>query len=181
VIVATRFRRSRGGVVVTFHPDEAPILANLIGQLLEVLGDSDAEAGRDPLEVALGISGADTPPDDPALARLFPDAYAEDSEASADFRRYTESGLRDGKRAAAHTALETLAEPGVRRTLNEDQAHAWLTVLNDLRLVLGTRLDVTEEWDEAYAALPEDDPRRAGFSAYDWLTMLQETLVRALW
>lgn len=179
--MATRFRRSRGGVVVTFHPDEAPILANLIAQLLEVLGEPDTAAGRDPLEAALGISTATAPSGDPAVARLFPDAYGEDAGASAEFRRYTEAGLRDGKRAAAQTALETLDVPGVRRTLNEEQAHAWLSVLNDLRLVLGTRLEVTEEWDEQYAALPEDDPRRVAFSAYDWLTMLQETLVRALW
>lgn len=181
--MATRFRRSRGGVVVTFHPDEAPILANLIGQLVATLDEEGAaEPGAsDSLEQALGISESTGPPSDPALARLFPDAYPDDADAAAEFRRYTESGLREGKLAAARTALDTLAEPGVRRTLNDEQAHAWLTVLNDLRLLLGTRLEVTEDRNEQYAALPEDDPRRAAFSAYDWLTALQETLVRALW
>jgi len=164
--MATRFRRSRGGVVVTFHPDEAPILRSLLGQLTEMVDEAGA---------------GDTEEDDPAVARLFPDAYPDDAESAGEFRRYTERGLRDRKREAAATALATLAEPGHRRTLSEHEAQAWLTTLADLRLVLGTRLDVTEDWGEQYASLPDDDPRRALFEAYDWLSFLQESLVHALW
>jgi len=181
--MATRFRRSRGGVVVTFHPDEAPILRSLLGQLTEMVdeaGAGDTEED-DPLAAAVGIGTSTSPPDDPAVARLFPDAYPDDAESAGEFRRYTERGLRDRKREAAATALATLAEPGHRRTLSEHEAQAWLTTLADLRLVLGTRLDVTEDWGEQHASLPDDDPRRALFEAYDWLSFLQESLVHALW
>ena len=113
------------------------------------------------------------------LARLFPSAYPEDEKAAEEFRRYTEATLRDGKRDAA-TVLETLA-PG-RVTLTPEQAHAWLRALNDVRLALGVRLDVTEDRsDEEIARMPEDDPRYPAFITYDWLTYLQDTLVRALW
>ena len=181
--MATRFRRSRGGVVVTFHPDEAPILRSLLGQLAELVDESGEpeETEDDPLARALGIGTSTTAPDDPALARLFPDAYTDDAESAGEFRRYTERGLREAKREAARTALATLADPGHRRTLSGHEAQAWLTTLTDLRLVLGTRLDVTEDWGEQYAALAEDDPRRPLFEAYDWLSFLQESLVHALW
>jgi hypothetical protein len=112
---------------------------------------------------------------------LFPDGYTDDPEASADFRRYTETGLRDTKRAAARTALESIGEPGVRQVLDLEQAQAWLRALNDTRLVLGQRLGVTEDFEELIASLDQDDPRLGMLWVYDRLTYLQETLVRALW
>ncbi len=181
--MATRFRRSRGGVVVTFHPDEAVVLRSLLHQLEDMLGGDEPETDEDidPLAAAVGIGGADEPPADPALARLLPDAYPDDVEASADFRRYTELGLRERKRAAIRTALAGLATPGARRTLGADEAHAWLAALNDLRLVIGTRLDLREDAERDDDAMEEGDPRRTLYDVYDWLTLLQETLVRALW
>ena len=112
------------------------------------------------------------------LARLFPSAY-EDHEQSAEFRRYTEATLRDGKRADAQTMLDS-AEPG-RVELTQEQAQAWMRALNDVRLALGTRLEVTEEIHDEIAEMPEDDPRYPAYVTYDWLTYLQDTLVRALW
>ena len=64
--------------------------------------------------------------------------------------------------------------------LTSDEAQAWLGALNDLRLALGTRLDVTEDWHAQAAALDPDDPALVLFSVYDWLSMLQELLVRCL-
>jgi hypothetical protein len=64
--------------------------------------------------------------------------------------------------------------------VSADEAPAWLGVLTDLRLALGTRLGVTEDNHEELAALPDDDPRAGTFHVYDWLTFLQETLVRAV-
>ncbi|CAN5661393.1 DUF2017 domain-containing protein [soil metagenome] len=181
--MATRFRRSRGGVVVTFHPDEAVVLRSLLHQLEEMLATDEPEtdADIDPLAAAVGIGGSTEPPADPAIARLLPDAYPDDAEAAADFRRYTELGLRERKRAAIRTALAGLATPGARRTLGTEEAHAWLAALNDLRLVIGTRLDLRDDADRIEIAPEEDDPRRTLYDVYDWLTLLQETLVRALW
>src|SRR3954470_15257627 len=126
--------------------------------MLELLGP-DEEPSDDPLAAALGIGTATAAPTDPALARLFPDGCTDDPEASADSRRHTEPTLRDQKRSAARTALETIGEPGERQVLTAEQADAWLRALNDTRLVLGDRLGVTEELEELVASLGEDDPR----------------------
>lgn len=179
--MVAQFRRARkGGVSVTFGQAETRILRHVLGEMLELLGPEDAPAD-DPLAAALGIGTSTAPPSDPALARLFPDGYTDDPAASADFRRYTEPSLRDTKRAAARTALETLGEPGQRQVLDVEQAQAWLRALNDTRLVLGQRLGVTEDFEALIAALDEDDPRLGLLWVYDRLTVLQESLVRALW
>ena len=65
--------------------------------------------------------------------------------------------------------------------LTAEESDAWLRALNDIRLVLGERLGITEDWDELVGSLTDDDPRLALFWVYDRLTYLQETLVRALW
>ena len=57
---------------------------------------------------------------------------------------------------------------------------AWLRCLNDMRLAIGTRLEVAEGDDERWEALPDDDPARAMHDVYDWLGFVQETLVRSL-
>ncbi|WSS10356.1 DUF2017 domain-containing protein [Microbispora sp. NBC_01189] len=170
------FRAARDGVSVHLDAGEVSILRSLVSQVLGLV--EPGATGDDPLERALGIGSA-TPPDDPVLARLFPAAYAEDDEAAGEFRRYTEATLRDGKRADATTVLETAA-PG-RLTLTAEQGQAWLRALNDVRLGLGVRLEVTEEVHEEISSMSEDDPRYPVFVIYDWLTYLQDTLVRALW
>ncbi|MDP9418193.1 MAG: DUF2017 domain-containing protein [Actinomycetota bacterium] len=163
-----RFRATGGGVRAAFDEAEVLLLRQLLHELLELLDDGD-EPADDPLADALGIGTSTSAPDDPVLARLFPDAYRDDPEAAADFRRYTERGLRQTKRANAARALASLAGP---RDLDGDDARAWLAALNDMRLALGTGLGVTEDMDP-----PLDDPR---FAVYDYLTWLQETLVQAL-
>jgi hypothetical protein len=115
------------------------------------------------------------------LARLFPDAYREDPDAAGDFRRYTEPGLRSGKVAAARTVLATLPGKGGRVRLSAADGEVWLRALNDVRLALGVRLGITEEYEQELGHLSSDDPRAAYLAVYDWLTYLQETLVRALW
>ena len=179
--MVAQFRRARkGGVSVTFGQAETRILRHVLLEMLTLLGPEDAPSD-DPLAAALGIGTSTEPPSDPALARLFPDGYSDDPEASADFRRYTEPTLREVKRAAARTALETIGEPGHRQVLDLEQAQAWLRALNDTRFVLGERLGVTEEIERLIDSLEEDDPRLGLFWVYDRLTYLQETLVRALW
>jgi hypothetical protein len=135
----------------------------------------------DDLARLLGQAGPATPPDDPVLARLLPDAYQDDSEAAGDFRRFTEQELRNGKAAAARTVLATLPEDGGRVRLTEEEAQVWLRALNDVRLALGVRLAITEDFEARVQDLDPADPRSAYMWVYDWLTFLQETLVRALW
>jgi uncharacterized protein DUF2017 len=176
-----RFKRSRRGVEAKLEPVEAAVLAQCAAELLELLGSGE-EVSDDPLTALVGLPpGNVSTPDDPALARLFPDAYAQDDAAAAEFRRYTESDLRAAKRAAATEAVATLVpllEAGGKLVLDRDQADAWLSWLNDIRLVLGTRLDVTE--DTYLEDLAPDDPRRDVMEIYAWLGWLQESLLSCL-
>ena len=181
-----RFRRTRSGEVqLTLGADEHGVLLHVLGEMAELLaesrpGEGDDAEEDDPLARALGIGTATEAPADPALARLFPDGYIDDADASADFRRYTEPGLRSAKSESLTTAIATLAEVPRRLALTPEQTMAWLSALNDTRLVLGERLGVTEDLDALVSSLGPDDPRLALLWVYDRLSYLQETLVEAL-
>ena len=172
-----RFKRRRGAVSADVEAGEADLLTALASDLLALLDDGEP-ADEDPLAALVGLSaGPVERPTDPALARLMPDAYRDDDSAAADFRRYTEQDLRTGKKASAGTVLATLAphlDRGGRMALDRDQVDAWLGTLNDLRLVLGTRLEVTEDTD---LEPDDDDPRAHALLVYGWLGWLQESLL----
>jgi len=174
------FRRTATGrIVLRVDAVEKGLLVTLLEQLADFVAPEDLD-DEDPLVAMVGLDPDAVRPEDPALARLLPDAYLDDDAAAAQFRRFTERSLRETKLAHTQTALETLRRSGEKVTLGRDEAGAWLGALNDVRLALGTRLGVTEEGMEELASLPDDDPRAATFHIYDWLTYLQETLVRAL-
>jgi hypothetical protein len=130
---------------------------------------------------ALGLTEDAGLPGDPALARLLPDAYVDDPDASSEFRRYTEKDLRAGKVAAAKTVLDTLPEDGGRISLSQSEAQVWLRALNDIRLALGVRLGITEDMYEEMDRIKRDDSRYSVLAVYDWLSGTQESLVHALW
>ncbi|MEU9932593.1 DUF2017 domain-containing protein [Streptomyces anulatus] len=191
-----------GGAAVALDEVEISILRSLAVQLLELIGPGDTPVdGEDPL-AALFAEGPSKPPSDPALARLFPDAYGgpgrpaeggkpeeELRELSSEFRRFTENDLRSGKRDDAVTVVRTLdalsptGDGGAVLTLTGDECRSWLRSLNDLRLTLGTRLEVADEDEGGEGSLyrlPDTDPRKPMVMAYLWLGALQETLVEAL-
>ncbi|MFF8964215.1 DUF2017 domain-containing protein [Streptomyces globisporus] len=199
-----------GGAAVALDEVEISILRSLAVQLLELIGPGDQPAdGEDPLAV-LFAEGPSKPPADPALARLFPDAYGgpagpegsegstgavkpeeeqELLERSAEFRRFTEVDLRSGKRDDALAVVRTLdalsAAPdgGAVLTLTGDECLSWLRSLNDLRLTIGTRLEVSDEdqgEEGSLYRLPDTDPRKPMVMAYLWLGALQESLVETL-
>jgi hypothetical protein len=136
----------------------------------------------DDLEKMFDESGAGQPetPVDPVLARLLPDAYQDNPEAAGEFRKYTESSLREAKKYFAQTLLDTLPPEGGRVKLSAEQARDWLRALNDVRLMLGVRLNVTEDFEEQLTALDPKDPRLAAFEVYGWLGAVQESLVHAI-
>jgi hypothetical protein len=197
-----RFRRRRSGsITADVSGAEAALLARGVGDLLELLTTGAPASGapapgagaRDPLEALVGLGTDAARPDDPAVLRLFPDAYRPDAfpadmgerEAAADaaareFRRYTEADLRAGKRQQADVVLQTLGRVagGGRLELDREQADAWLGTLNDLRLVLGVRLGVTEDLLEQPPG--DDDPRAPALHLFAWLGWLQETLLECL-
>jgi len=142
-------RQGSDGLRVGLAPQERELLRALCSQLLEELrGGGDPDAG---------------------LARLFPSASPDDEGAAAQYEELVRPGLEEGKLGALQRVEATAGE----ERLGAQDAAAWLTGLNDLRLVLGTRLGVTEE---TYA----DEPEHPGLAVYGWLTWLQGELVEAL-
>jgi hypothetical protein len=192
-----------GGASVWLSADEATLLRTLVVPVMDLLNDPDRPAPSggqaqsdeqapsapaesddlfDDLEKMFNETAAAPPevPADPVLARLLPDAYQDDPEAAGEFRKYTESSLREAKKYFAQTLLETLPPKGGRVKLTADQARDWLRALNDVRLMFGVRLEVTEDFEDQLASLDPKDPRVAAFEVYGWLGAVQESLVRAI-
>ena len=169
------FSRELGGKL-TLELDDAElgVLSQLFAQMSELLEDPENETGTDPLAKLLNMSGSTQISEDPALARLFPDGYSDDEHASADFRRFTEQDLRAQKVAALSTVIETLSEWQGVSSVTPEQAQDWLKALNDIRLVLGTRLEITDASDR------DADPEDPGMHLYNYLTYLQGTLIDTL-
>ena len=166
------------GQPVTLELDdvEVEILRNLVEQLVVLLHDPDEESHSDPLAKLVGLDGPTSISDDPVLARLFPDAYLDDSTSSADFRRFTQPDLRRTKELHANQVqIHLTSFPGTHEVI-DDLLQSWLLTLNDLRLALGTRLGLDNETE----AQLEDESLTPIFGLYDWLTGLQGTLVEVL-
>jgi hypothetical protein len=147
-----RFRRLRRGVYqLRLPPEERSALRTLCEDVRAVLASGDA-----------------------STRRLFPPGHAEDPVASHEFQAMVHDDLM-----ASHLgALDTMEQTIDATRLNDEQAAEWLAALNQIRLVLGTRLDVTEELYEA--GLPPDDPRGPGMAMYHYLGLLQEQAVEAV-
>jgi hypothetical protein len=188
-----------GGAAVALDDVEISIIRSLAVQLLELIGPGPAEDASDDPLAELFAEGPSEPPADPVLRRLFPDAYTdpettpgpreaeEQRTYSAEFRRYTENDLRTGKRENALAVVRSLdalrvEEGGVAvLELSPEGSRQWLGALNDLRLAIGSRLEITDEEDtDLLYRLPDEDPRKPMVMAYLWLGGLQETLVVTL-
>ena len=131
--------------------EERALLRGLPGQLRELLSSGD-----------------------PSLLRLFPTAYTDDPKREADYQELMRQDLLESHRGA----LEVMEETIDASDLDEEQLVAWLKAVNQMRLVLGTRLEVTEDlYDEG---MDPGDPRAPGFALYSYLGWLQEHIVQAL-
>lgn len=111
--------------------------------------------------------------DDPALRRLTPPAYREDPDREAEYRHMVRGDLLRQRRESLAVMEATIDA----ESLDQDQLDAWLGALNDLRLVLGTRLEVTEDLYED--GFPDGDPRAPAFELYRYLGWLEEQVVEA--
>lgn len=155
------FRAARGGdLVARVEPAEAGILGLLLDQLEQLLTADPDDVG-----------------DDPVLERLFPEGHRFDPEMAADYRELTESSLRSAKADDLATVRASLPADGGDVRLDPDQAGAWLRTSNDLRLALGTRLDISEDTEPPEDVVDETDQQLA---VYYWLTAMQGSLVDAL-
>ena len=153
------------------------MLRGLVDEVVRILEARTAEAPRDELADLTGVhTGPSTKPDDPVLARLLPDFSTDDTQLSGVLRSLHEPELIAAKNGAATVVLQTLPPAGGRVELDAVAADAWLSALNDVRLALGTALDVSEDMPDE---LPPDDHRSGQLGVYHWLTYVQDGLVRS--
>ncbi len=144
-------RRGSGRYEVKLRPSERALMGDLVVQLREQLLAST---------------------DDPSVRRLFPPAYPDDPERDAGYQVLTRDELLEHRLAALDTVEESL--DGAE--LDDAGLTAWMSTLNSLRLVLGTRLDV----DEELPALADDDPLAPAYAVYEYLGWLLSQVVDAL-
>jgi len=155
------FKAVRGGdVVARLDPAEAGVVGLLLDQLEQLLEADEDDVGGDPV-----------------MARLLPDGHRGDPELAADYRELTEASLRSGKADDLAMVRATLPPDGGEVRLDPEQAGAWLRATNDLRLAMGTRLDISEDTEPPEEVTGEEDQQLA---VYYWLTALQGSLVDAL-
>ncbi|QRP47505.1 DUF2017 domain-containing protein [Amycolatopsis sp. FDAARGOS 1241] len=180
------WRRTGDVILAGFEQQEAAVLRGLVSQLEDMFQARAEEAPQDELAELTGIrTGPSESPDDPVLSRLLPDFHKldpdnpsrEDIDSAAAMRSLHEPELLETKVGVAKVVLDTLPRDGGDVRLDFEQADAWLGALNDVRLALGTALDVTEDMPDE---LPDDDPRAPHLGVYHWLTWVQETLIQAL-
>jgi len=144
-------RRARDGTFqLKLTDDERDLIVDLATQLRELLVSEESDG----------------------LERLYPPAYANDPERESEYRAMVHDELLQKRLASVDVVEETAAAT----SLTEEQVTAWMGAINDLRLVLGTRLDVSE--DQQLPAL--DDPRAPAFAVYQYLTALLGEIVHAL-
>ncbi len=167
---------------------EAALLNSLVASMLGMLEDRESSAPADELEEITGMrTGNSRPPDDDTMKRLLPDFYRAQTDHPAGsgtmeslnnaLRSLHEPEIIDAKREAAQRLLETCPQDGGKFELTEDDAHAWAAAVNDVRLALGTMLDIGPGGPER---LPSDHPMAGHLDVYQWLTVLQEYLVLGL-
>ena len=168
---------------------EAELLASLVSSMCELLTARADTAPQDTLSEVTGIrTGHSDAPDDATLGRLLPDFHRpdQDEELSAEvingrlnsaLRSVNEPKIIDAKLGAAQVLLDTLPDGGGDLALTVEQATAWLTALNDVRLALGAMLGISEDTPER---LPPDHPHAAHLDVYHWLTVMQDLLVEAV-
>ncbi|UPW11066.1 DUF2017 domain-containing protein [Gordonia terrae] len=185
-------RKGRGDtmrIASQLDAHEAELLASMVTSMCELLTERADSAPHDDLATLTGISvGHSEAPDDVTLGRLLPDFHRpdQDDELSAEvvngklnaaLRSVHEPQIIDAKLGAARVLLDTLPAGGGDLVLTPEEAAAWLTALNDVRLALGAMLGISEDTPEQ---LPPDHPHAAHLDVYHWLTVMQDLLVEAL-
>ena len=152
---------------------EAALLHNLVTSMLGMLDDRESSSPADELEEITGMrTGNSQPPEDETMKRLLPDFYRSQTghpagSATAEslnsaLRSLHEPEIIDAKRQAAQRVLQTIPQGGGQFELTEDDAHAWAAAVNDVRLALGTMLDIGPDGPDRLPRRPSDGraPRR---------------------
>lgn len=157
-------RLDGGGVRVRLTPRERDLLRSLPAQLRPLV------TGERDLDTSVGWVGQ----------RLFPAAY-EDPLDEYDFRELVGDTVSEERVAALDAFTATLERGTATRftwtiELDDEGAHAWLSAVNDARLVLAMVLGVVEDGDWA-ERVRQGDPTGMVLAYLGWL---QEALLAAL-
>ena len=184
------YRESTGLITASFTAVEAELISSLATQVAGLLG-SVAARSDDPELAGTGIGGSTERDDDPAIARLLPNAYNDDDDASREFRQLTERGLASRKIDNAVALLHSLApiaaataglasdsdDDEQRIELDDPAALAWMRSLTDIRLTIAARLGLVDDDD----VIDEDDEQAVVLlDVYSWLGAVAESLVQAV-
>lgn len=181
--MARGFRSAPAGIIGRFSAQERGLLGRLFQDIITLLDDEQAppDASADPLEAAFGSGAEVEAPTDPALRRLLPDA-SRDPEQAGEFRRFTDQSLREQKIAALRQAALAVEQDAF--VLDRAAAVEFSRALNDVRLVLSTRLGIETEAD---ARRIEKRSRRRAQDAeaymgvvYSFISWAQDSLVEAM-
>lgn len=167
---------------------EAALLRSLVKSLLDMLDGRESSSPTDELEELTGMkTGHSKPPEDDTMKRLLPDFYRPQTDHPAGsgtaeslnsaLRSLHEPTIIDAKREAAQRVLDTVPAAGGKFEITEDDAHCWAAAVNDVRLALGTMLDIGPDGPDR---LPPEHPMAGHLDVYQWLTVLQEYLVLGL-
>jgi len=167
---------------------EAGLLHSLVTSMLGMLDERESSSPADELEEITGMkTGNSRPPEDDTMKRLLPDFYKPQTEhpagsAAAEslnsaLRGLHEPDIIDAKRQAAHRLLDTVPPKGGKFEITEEDGHCWAAAVNDVRLALGTMLDIGPNGPDQ---LPSDHPMAGHLDVYQWLTVLQEYLILGL-
>jgi hypothetical protein len=171
--------------VSALEPHEVALLKTMATSVQEMLDDRQSASPSDPLEQITGIrTGNSHAPEDATMRRLLPDFVTDDQPGREDqadsnsvLRNLHEPEIIDIKIAAAQRLLDTLPDGGGPLELTEADADAWIAAVNDIRLALGTMLDIGPDVPDR---LPAGHPMATHLEVYQWLTVLQEYLVLGL-
>ena len=176
-----KLRPTPAGLSLILDRDEAGMLDQLVTQLIQLLqSHSGTSLDPDPLFASLEIGGTDETPEDPALARLFPDAF-EDAEDASRFRRVTEQGLlnrklQDAMQVTSALGVDGLVDSGaVEVEVTRTTLPAWVRTVTALRLAIGARIGL--ETSDDHARLMEDEETRGTVLVFDWLAAILESIL----
>jgi hypothetical protein len=147
-------RRHDGTYELNLDAPFRDVVRSLMGQLDELLADT---------------------PDDPSMRRLRPPAYLDDPDADAAYQLLAGEELR----ASHHAAVARVLASVDATVLSEDDLWGWLQALNAVRLVAGTRLDISED-DHGGRREPANDEEASLWAVYDLTTALQHEVVTGL-
>lgn len=146
-----KVQRARdGSFKLRLTDDERDLVATLTAQLRDLLVSGETDGTE----------------------RLFPPGYANDADRETEYQLLTHDELLQSRLAAVDVVEQSLTQT----KLTEDELTAWMGAVNSLRLVLGSRLEITEDMDD----IDLDDPRAGAYAVYHYLTHLLAEIVDAL-